>query len=43
MPPEARPAVNGEVEAGDAQLAAKMRSWCLQREGRDGDGVITLW
>ena len=38
MPPEARPAVNGEVDPGDAALAAKLRSWCLQREGEGGMG-----
>lgn len=41
MPPEARPAVNGEVDAGDAQLAAKMRSWCLQREGSGASPVVS--
>lgn len=41
MPAEARPASNGEVDAGDAQLAAKMRSWCLQREGSGASPVVS--
>ena len=43
MPPEARPAVNGEVDPGDAVLAAKMRSWCLQREGPGDPGTGWGW
>lgn len=41
MPPEARPAVNGEVDPGDAALAAKLRSWCLQREGSGASPVVS--
>lgn len=38
MPREARPQVNGEVDAGERSLAEKMRSWCLQREGAGAAG-----
>eukprot|EP00929_Paragymnodinium_shiwhaense_P108696 TRINITY_DN75020_c0_g1_i1.p1 TRINITY_DN75020_c0_g1~~TRINITY_DN75020_c0_g1_i1.p1 ORF type:complete len:969 (-),score=247.08 TRINITY_DN75020_c0_g1_i1:100-3006(-) len=29
MPAESRPAKNGEVDAGSAELATQMRSWCM--------------
>jgi len=40
MPAEARPQRNGEVDAGDKNLALKMQAWCLQREGSAAAPVV---
>lgn len=35
MPPEARPAKNGEVDAGSKELATQMREWCITQDAED--------
>ena len=42
MPAEARPQKNGEVDAGGVALAAKLRMWCLEREGEAPSGGVAV-